>query len=222
MSAELHAARFKAVFFDLDGTLVDTEALALDCNLEVFAALGHPVAPEFLHGLVGKDGPNSAATIRAAMPDLDMAAFESQLQDRFAQALESGLALKPGVRALLGAITVPKLVVTSSSKESAARKLAFAGIAGLFEDVITLADVALPKPAPEPYLVACQRLGVEPKDCLVFEDSETGAESAHRAGCFVVQVPDFLPSDGEWADVLAPNLLDGARQAGLIGAEITG
>jgi beta-phosphoglucomutase-like phosphatase (HAD superfamily) len=81
--------------------------------------------------------------------------------------------------------------------------------------VITLDDVTAAKPAPDPYLLAANKLGVAPARCLVFEDSEAGAEAAHRAGCRVVQVPDVVPSEGRWAHHLAPSLLEGALAAGL-------
>ena len=73
-----------------------------------------------------------------------------------------------------------------------------------------------PKPHPEPYLLAASLLNVDPARCLVFEDSEAGAQAAHRAGMVVVQVPDVVPSDGKWAHHLAGDLLEGARLAGLI------
>ncbi|MBA4349649.1 MAG: HAD family phosphatase, partial [Rhodobacter sp.] len=77
-------------------------------------------------------------------------------------------------------------------------------------------DVSEPKPAPEPYLLAAARLGVDPTRCLVFEDSDVGAEAAHRAGCTVVQVPDVAPTEGRFARHLAADLLAGARAAGII------
>ena len=60
-----------------------------------------------------------------------------------------------------------------------------------------------------------ERLGVSPARCLAFEDSETGAEAAHRAGCTVVQVPDVGQATGRWAHHLARDLIDGAARAGL-------
>lgn len=209
---------FDALLFDLDGTLVDTESLALASGLRAFDALGHPVTADFLHQLVGVDQPSSRAIIRAALPTLDQQALHPLWQSGFLAAMdEFGLNLKAGVAELIGARLRPMAIVTSSSRFEAHRKLAIAGIGDAFDLVITLDDVTAPKPAPDPYLLAAERLGVSPARCLVFEDSETGAQSAYRAGCRVVQVPDVVPSTGRWAHHLANDLLSGARAAGLAG-----
>jgi HAD superfamily hydrolase (TIGR01509 family) len=207
---------YDAIFFDLDGTLIDTESIALVTGLAAFAALGHEVDEAFMHGLVGKDEPTAARIIRAALPNADLDAVNRHWRDGFQAGVESGLTLKPGVDELLALAGKPLAVVTSSARASAHRKLAIAGIAEAFAHVVTLDDITAPKPAPEPYLLAAQLFGFEPGRCLVFEDSEPGAEAAHRAGCVVVQVPDVVPSLGRWAHHLAPDLLTGARMAGLI------
>mgnify|MGYP006173015307 CR=1 FL=1 len=106
--------------------------------------------------------------------------------------------------------------VTSTGREGAHHKLGLAGIAHHFRTVVTFDDVRHPKPAPEPYLLAARLLGVSPARCLVFEDSEAGAEAAHRAGCVVVQVPDVVQASGRWAHHVAPDLMSGARRAGLL------
>lgn len=206
---------YDAYLFDLDGTLIDTESIALRANMEVFAAMGHPVDAAFLHGLIGKDAPSSAAIIRDRMPGIDMAALELKLISAFNSGIEAGLPLKPGAAALLSGLDRPAAIVTSSGARSAERKLALAGIDRLFARVITLDDVTAAKPAPAPYLLAAELLGVQPERCLVFEDSEVGAEAAFTAGCRVVQVPDILPASGRFAHHVAPDLLSGARWAGL-------
>ena len=81
---------------------------------------------------------------------------------------------------------------------------------------VTFDDVTLAKPAPEPFLLAAALLGVDPKRCLAFEDSEAGAEAAHRAGMTVIQVPDINPASGQFAHIVAPYLLTGAREIGLL------
>ena len=206
---------FDAILFDLDGTLVDTESLAMAAGMAAFAELGHPVSESFMHGLVGKDLPTAGRLIAQALPTLDQAALHPIWHGAFLEKVAQGLPLKPGAEALLAARLRPMAIVTSSRRREAEHKLGVAGIAGAFAHVVTYDDVAAPKPAPEPYLLAAQLLGVDPARCLVFEDSETGAEAAFRAGCRVVQVPDVVPSEGRWAHHLASDLIEGARLAGL-------
>ena len=206
---------YDALLFDLDGTLIDTESVAITAGMAAFAAQGHVVSMAFMHSLVGVDEPTGGRRIALALPDLDQDALRQDWHRRFVTATESELLLKPGVEMLLAAGLAPMAVVTSSSQAAARRKLARVGLLDRFVTVVTLDDVTAAKPAPEPYLLAAQRLSVSPARCLVFEDSETGAEAAHRAGCTVVQVPDVVPSQGRWAHHLAEDLLSGARLAGL-------
>jgi HAD superfamily hydrolase (TIGR01509 family) len=207
---------YDALLFDLDGTLIDTESIALETGLAAFAAAGHPVDEDFMHRLVGRDEPTAASIIRAALPAADLDAINRSWRAAFAEGVERGLPLKPGAAELLSLARQPLAIVTSTGRAGAHRKLAIAGIAGSFTHVVTLDDVTTPKPAPDPYLLAASLFGFAPGRCLVFEDSETGAEAAHRAGCIVVQVPDVVPSEGRWAHHLAPDLMTGARMAGLI------
>jgi beta-phosphoglucomutase-like phosphatase (HAD superfamily) len=81
---------------------------------------------------------------------------------------------------------------------------------------VTVDDVLAPKPAPDPYLLAASLLGVDPARCVAFEDSETGARSAHAAGMTVVQIPDIVPTDGAYAHLVAPDLISAALKLGLI------
>ena len=207
---------YDALLFDLDGTLIDTESIALTTGMAAFAAYGHAVDEAFMHSLVGKDEPTAAHIIRAALPHANLDAVNLHWRSAFAAGVDKGLSLKPGAVELLSLTPLPLAIVTSTGRPGAHRKLGIAGIAHAFAHVVTLDDVTAPKPAPDPYLLAAELLGIHPSRCLVFEDSETGAEAAHRAGCIVVQVPDVVPSEGRWAHHLAPDLMTGARMAGLI------
>jgi HAD superfamily hydrolase (TIGR01509 family) len=209
---------FAAVLFDLDGTLIDTERATIVAATRALAAQGISVDPAFFHDFVGVDDATSGPRIAARFPALDMAAFLADWKRATARQQETeGIPLKPGVTELLRRVELPVAVVTSSTREQAARKLRVTGLAARFAVVVTCDDVARTKPAPDPYLAGAALLGVDPAQCLVFEDSETGARAGTAAGCFVVQVPDILPTRGEHARIVASGLLEGARAAGLPG-----
>ncbi|NBZ86703.1 HAD family hydrolase [Stagnihabitans tardus] len=212
------SALYDALLFDLDGTLIDTETIAMASGAAAFAAVGHPVEETFLHRLIGVDQPTSVGIILGHRPGIDLDALNRLWAEGFQAGMAGGLTLKPGVFELLEATPghIHRAVVTSSGREGAHHKIRLAGLAPSFATVVTVDDVTRPKPDPEPYLLAARMLGVDPRRCLVFEDSETGAEAAHRAGCTVVQVPDMLPSQGRWAHHVAEDLVLGARMAGLL------
>jgi HAD superfamily hydrolase (TIGR01509 family) len=208
---------FDAVFFDLDGTLVDSERLSLASGAAAFAAQGHDDVEALLHRLVGVDQTTAAGLILAHCPGLDLNALNTAWEDAFLAAQAVDLLLKPGASDIVHGLRDRHALalVTSSRRDPAEARLVQAGLRPAFHAVITRDDVIAPKPHPEPYLLAASRLGVDPSRCLVFEDSEPGAEAAFAAGMTVVQVPDIIPSSGRFAHHIAPSLADGARWAGI-------
>jgi len=212
--------RFDACIFDLDGLLLDTERLAIAAAHETLTSLGLHRIEGLFESLVGRDEVTGARVIAQAYGnDFPSDDFGRAWSARFAARLDRGIPLRPGAADLLGCLAekaVPCAIATSSQRQSAHRKLAQAGLAHHFRAVVTYDCVKRPKPAPEPYLLAAERLGFAPARCIAFEDSDPGAEAAARAGMVVVQVPDMLATDGPHADHLAPDLLTGARMAGLI------
>lgn len=212
---------YDAVLFDLDGTLVDTESVAIRTGLLAFAEMGLPAEDAFLHGLIGKDSPTASRLILQTFPDIEIDRLNAAWAAGFQAEITRDLPLKPQVHDLLGAITLPMALVTSSRRAEAHNKLSRVDLSRYFTHMVVLEDVAQAKPAPDPFLLAARLLQVDPSRCLVFEDSETGSEAAFRAGCVVVQVPDIVPSSGRWAHHVAPDLLSGAAAAGLV-LDLTG
>lgn len=210
--------RFDAIFFDLDGTLVDTERAALNSGLRSFASLGFEDAGDLLHSLIGVDQPTARQRIKSSYPHIDLDALHTLWTAEFDALLEEGIPLKEGVHPL-----VPKLaerfrlgLVTSSGRDSAIDRINRAALAPAFELIIAREDVANPKPSSEPYLLAAQKLGANPARCLVFEDSEPGTQAAHAAGMTVVHIPDMIPPSGRFSHHVARDLSAGLSWAGLL------
>jgi HAD superfamily hydrolase (TIGR01509 family) len=213
---------FKAVIFDLDGTLVETERLMVAAALASMRSLGLPERPDIFEQLIGtvdQEEQMFAATFGAAF---DPVAFNRQWAAEVELAFAKGIALRPGVVALLDMLDaqgLPFALATNSRTQSAHRTLQQAGIHHRFDPLhIHGRDrVARPKPAPDLYLHAARTLGVDPAECIAFEDSIPGVQAALAAGMTLVHVPDQqrVPPD-LGAHVQAPTLLDGARALGLI------
>lgn len=210
---------YDAVIFDLDGTLIDTEALAIPAGVEALATLGHTVSEDFLHSLVGIDDATGVALLSEHLgAPLTREEVNAAWDAAMASRMSGGIPLKPGATDLLDlvdALGLPKAIATSSRHPQAYIKLDHAGLSARFPHVVTFDCVASAKPAPDPYLRAAGLLGADPARCLAFEDSDTGARSAQAAGMKVVQVPDLLPASGGHAHYIARDLADGAAWAGL-------
>ena len=215
-------ARFDAVVFDLDGTLIDTESLCNVAGVEACANLGFPLSIAFFESLAGIDDRTRARLIEEHVGQpVEFAAFLAEWDRLCTERFAEGIPIKAGAVELLESLEaagVPVALATSSRRGPAEEKLAAIGLGHHFRTVVTFDDVAAPKPAPDPYLLAAERLGVAPARCLAFEDSETGARAAHAAGMTVVQVPDLHPTKGAHAHHVAETLLLGAAAAGLLPA----
>ncbi|ADV26159.1 HAD-superfamily hydrolase, subfamily IA, variant 3 [Pseudoxanthomonas suwonensis 11-1] len=187
-----------AVLFDMDGLMLDSERVITRCYAQAAAALGHDLPDDYWLQMVG----TGDAACRAMLVERLGAAAAAELLERSGDAydamVDAGIPHRPGITALLQWLQrndVPRAVATSTRNPLATHKLRQAGLAPYFPVICTASDVAQPKPAPDVYLLAASRLGVEPARCLVLEDSPTGVRAALAAGMTPIQVPDLVQPD---------------------------
>ncbi|MFJ3671659.1 HAD-IA family hydrolase [Streptomyces sp. NPDC090106] len=196
----------RAVLFDMDGTLVDTERLWWEA---VERVAGRPLTEADRPDVLGRPVEHTAAWLAAATatPAGDLA---DVLHREFADRVRTGVVPRPGALALLDALArdgVPTALVTASPRSVAATVLDVLG-AGRFAVSVTADDTDRTKPAPDPYLAACRALGVEPAHCVAVEDTETGVASAEAAGCAVLAVPSLAPIEPAPGRTVRPSLED--------------
>lgn len=190
----------RAVVFDMDGLLFDTERLSRRAWLAGGAELGYELPLSALTSIIGRRRPEVEAEFRAALGDdfpVD-ALYERHATHYLAQlrAATPDALRKPGLVTLLDwldARQLPRAIATSTLAAGAAEKLALAGVAERFPVVVTGEQVPRSKPAPDIFLEAAHRLGVAPDACVAFEDSDLGLEAALAAGMQAVAIPDLKP-----------------------------
>ncbi|MDO5677111.1 MAG: HAD family phosphatase [Propionibacteriaceae bacterium] len=181
----------KAVLWDFDGTLVDTEPVWQATEAAMLAEHGVTFTDEQWESMTGQDARLSAAAIAEATGRDDVDATLDDLQSRVVAHIRANdLPYLPGSRELLAELEergVPCAIVTASSGfvlEAAKERLP-----GNVQFIITSDDVVETKPHPEAYLIAMDRLGLASSEVIVLEDSVPGSTSALAAGAVVYAVP---------------------------------
>ncbi|WP_298394977.1 HAD family phosphatase [Sphingobium sp.] len=191
----------RAVIFDMDGTLLETEAVHRNAFAQTAQALGWPMSDALLLSMVGIHRDENERMLAEHMgPDFPLARFYADSDALFEAAVDAGIPLRPGALLLLDHLAqagIAMALATSTAAPYAQQRLEKTGLLPYFDVIVTRSDVERPKPHPEPYLLAAQRLGVDPAHAVAVEDSYAGVRSATAAGIATVMVPDLLPPTEE-------------------------
>lgn len=208
--------RIRGVLFDMDGVVIDTEKLYTRFWMEAAHFYGFPMTREQALGMRSLGGKEAQAQLHSYFgSSADYFAIRAKriaLMSAYIE--ENGVELKAGINELLDYLRANGIAcaITSSAALSTIRAhLGSVGIADRFQALCSGKEVPNGKPAPDIYLHGATVLGLPPAECLAIEDSPAGIESACRAGCFPVMIPD---QDQPTADTLtmcfakADSLLD--------------
>lgn len=204
----------RAVVFDLDGLMFNTEEVFHYAGDELLKRRGHRMTRELLSRMMGRRAQESFAMLIEELELLETVdVLLGEAETIFEAMLETQLAPMPGLFELLEELEerrLPKAVATSSARPYLERILSRFGLLERFHFTLTAADVTHGKPHPEIYLRAAERLKLSPAELMVFEDSETGSKAAAAAGAFVVAVPHDYSRDHNFAHVhhIAEGLFD--------------
>ena len=210
--------RFDAVLFDLDGVLVDSEPWWNDVRVAFAHAHGRDWTADDHHAVMGANSRGWALTMqeRLDLDDMD----PDEIQDAIVEGVVARYRSEPPP-AIDGAVDavrriaaeVPVAIASSAHPDVIAAAVDAIGVRDVLGAIVSSDEVPHGKPAPDVYLVAAERLGVEPARCLVVEDSANGVRAGKAAGMFVVLVPNASVPPPPGTDELADRVVD--RLAGL-------
>ncbi|CDC39591.1 hAD hydrolase family IA variant 3 [Butyrivibrio sp. CAG:318] len=205
---------YKAVVFDMDGVIFDSERAVMQCWEEV--ASRHNI-PNIEKAILACTGTTMVRT-REIMLNLYGADFPYDEYARESSAIfhsryDGGrLPMKPGVKELLTFLKEhdKKIALASSTRQQVVTdELRDAGVIEYFDRIICGDMVSRSKPAPDIFLKACEELNISPSDSYAIEDSYNGIRAAHAGGLHPIMVPDLLPADEEMqslAEIVLPSL----------------
>jgi HAD superfamily hydrolase (TIGR01509 family) len=203
-----------AVIFDNDGLLLDTESVWTRAEQDLFERRRLEFTPAHKRELVGTSAEIAGGILERRLGEPGRAAaLIEELNELVVAELEHGVEAMVGARKLLHRLKqrgTPIGLVSNSPLRFVRRSLEIVGFHDDFDVILSAHEVAAPKPAPDPYLEACHRLGVEPgPDVVALEDSPTGVAAARAAGLTVIGIPSLEGIVLEEAHHLAESLLDG-------------
>jgi HAD superfamily hydrolase (TIGR01509 family) len=190
MKLKLPDGPFKAYLFDCDGTIADSMPLHYVAWNKTLSKWGCEFSEELFYAWGGMPVAEIIATLNKqqglTMPVEDVSKLKEALYYEVLPELKAVPEVLEHIEASHGHI--PFAVVSGSTRESVTASLKLLGVLDKFDTLVCAGDYTKSKPDPEPFLIAAERLGVAPEDCLVFEDTEMGIQAATAAGMPSVKI----------------------------------
>ncbi len=208
------AQKFKAIFFDCDGLLVDTETLWLEACRGALAPYGIEISEEFYIEEVLNQGHSLLVNLgrQNGMSEEKIQEVRKYRNDLYKEMLRENIKVIDGVRETLDKLHGKFVmgIVTTSYKDDFDIIMERTGLGKYFSFFVTFEDVSKPKPDPEPYLKAWQMSGFAKEECLVLEDSLRGVEAAKAAGLTCYAIPEGWTRNQDFS--IADKVLDNIRE----------
>lgn len=195
----------KAVIFDMDGLILDSERISFSCFKKVFSNYGYDMSEAYYLTLIGRNynGVKESILNRYGSGFPFDLLYDEKIELMSKIISENGIDLKCGVVELIDYLVENNYkiaVATSTHREKAEQLLELVKIKDKFNFIICGNDIVNSKPNPEIFLKAAEGLGVEPVECIVLEDSKAGIEAAYSAGMKGLNIPDMKKPDSEMKD----------------------
>ncbi|MAM91178.1 MAG: hypothetical protein CMI15_06840 [Opitutaceae bacterium] len=192
---------FKAVIWDMDGLLLDSERISNESWLMACASLEVEIDENVFRSIIGMNSRTSRATLERQISDeVDLELLISTANEIYRERVAAGIPLKPGARASiewLDQADIPQSVATSTQHSLAKKKLGDHDLVQHFHPIVGGDQVEHGKPNPEIFLTAARQMEIEPADCIIFEDSRHGLAAASASGARPILVPDLAIHDEE-------------------------
>lgn len=187
----------KAVVFDMDGLLIDSERVTFQMFQEMLGEMGCEMSEEYYCTLLGICLAETKVMLREKYGEkmFDVAAVHDRMVEHYEK---NGVPVKKGAKELLEMLKkdgIKCAVASSSDNDWVQKMMSYTGLGKFFDYFVCGNEVKKAKPAPEIFLTACEKLGVDPKDAIVLEDAKSGIEAANNAKIPVICVPDMLIPD---------------------------
>lgn len=195
------STKISAAIFDMDGLLIDSERMSLACWHDAARELGYHIDEQIPLGMIGMHSSKTEAYLRAQLGEpFPVLALRARTHEIYLERSQAAIDLRPGVIELLdylGERKIPCAVATSTRRSIAIHHLEITQLLPYFQFAVCGDEITHPKPAPDIYLKVIAKLNVAAAECVVFEDSNFGAQAGHAAGCRVLMVPDLRPALAE-------------------------